>query len=418
MSLDLARIRHHFPALTGEAVFLDNPGGTQVAKYALDRLLEYLIETNANHHGAFKTSRASDAVIHKTREAMADFLGASRPEEIVFGPNMTSLTFHLSRALARRLSPGEAVAVTRLDHDANVAPWLLMAEERGLEVLWVDFHPEDGTLDLESYARAMERKPKLVAFAYASNALGTVLPVARLAELAHAAGALVFVDAVHYAPHGPVDVRRIGCDFLACSAYKFFGPHLGILYGRHDLLEAWPAPKVRPSPAGPPGKWETGTQNFEAIAGLGGTLDYFEWVGTHFGTGFAPGLEKTYQGRALRLKQALAAIQAYERGLSLSLLKALQAVPGLRVYGLADPARFEERVPTFAFRHDVLPPRKVAERLDEEGIYVWDGHYYALEAARRLGLEDKGGMARAGAVHYNTADEIDRFGKALARLGK
>ena len=418
MAMDSTKIRHHFPALAGEAVFLDNPGGTQVAKYALDRILEYLIDANANHHGAFKTSRATDAVILKTREAMADFLGAAGPEEIVFGPNMTSLTFHLSRALAPRLAPGEAVAVTRLDHDANIAPWLLMAEERGLEVLWVDFRPEDGTLDLESYRRALERGPKLVALGYASNALGTVNPVDHLTELAHAAGALVYIDAVHYAPHGPIDVRRIGCDFLACSAYKFFGPHLGILYGRRNLLEAWPVPKVRPASDAPPGKWEMGTQNHEAIAGLGGTLEYLEWLGTHFGAGDTPSLEKTYQGRALKLKQAMAAVRAHEANISLAMLKTLQAVSGLRLYGIADASRFEERVPTFAFRLDPFSPREIARKLDEEGIYVWDGHYYALEVVRRLGLEGQGGMVRAGAVHYNTLADIDRLGKALSRLGK
>jgi cysteine desulfurase family protein (TIGR01976 family) len=418
VTFDPAKIRRQFPALTGEAVFLDNPGGTQAAKYGLDRLLEYMIESNANHNGVFKTSRASDAIILKAREAMADFLGAARPEEIVFGQNMTSLTLHLSRALARRLSPGDRVVLTRLDHDANIAPWLLMAEDRGLEVLWVDFRPEDGTLDLESFGRALEEKPKLVAFGYASNALGTINPVARLTELAHAAGALVFIDAVHYAPHGPIDVRRIGGDFLVCSAYKFFGPHLGILHGRHELLEEWFAYKVRPAPDAPPGKWETGTQNHEGIAGLWGTLEYFEWLGTHFGQDDTATLEKEYRGRALKFKQAMAAVRAYERGLALAMLEVLKNVPGLRVYGLADPTRLEERVPTYAFRLDPLTPRQVAEKLDEAEIYVWSGNYYALEVTRRLGVEDKGGLVRAGAVHYNTLEEVERFGKALGRLGR
>ncbi|MBM3295673.1 MAG: aminotransferase class V-fold PLP-dependent enzyme, partial [Candidatus Aminicenantes bacterium] len=239
-----------------------------------------------------------------------------------------------------------------------------------------------------------------------------------LTGLAHEAGALVFIDAVHFAPHGPIDVRRTGCDFLACSPYKFFGPHLGLLYGRLDLLEEWAAPKVRPSPAAPPVKWETGTQSHEAIAGLGGTLEYLEWLGTHFGAGEAAGLESAYQGRSLKLKRAMAAVQAYERGLSLALLKALRAVPGLRIYGIDDPARFAERVPTFAFRLDPLPPREIASGLDRDGIYVWDGNYYALEVVRRLGLEDKGGMVRAGAVHYNTLEEVERFGKALAGIAR
>jgi cysteine desulfurase family protein (TIGR01976 family) len=418
MSFDPTRIRHQFPALAGDAVFLDNPGGTQTVKQGLDRLLEYLIETNANHKGAFKTSRESDAILLKARMAMADFLGAARPEEIVFGQNMTSLTFHLSRSLGRRLSPGDVIVVTRLDHDANISPWLLMAEDRGLEVQWVDFRPEDGMLDQESFARALERRPKLVAFGYASNALGTVNPVARMTELAHSAGAMVFIDAVHFAPHGPIDVRKIGCDFLACSAYKFFGPHLGILYGRHELLEDWQADKVRPASDKPPGKWETGTQNHEAIAGLWGTLEYFEWLGTIFGKEHAPVYEKDYRGRALKLKQAMAAVRAHERTLARAMIEILTSVSGLKIYGLTDPARSEDRVPTFAFRLDSLAPREIAQKLDEAGIYVWDGHYYALEVARRLGVEDKGGMVRAGAVHYNTIEEIGRFGKALARLAR
>jgi cysteine desulfurase family protein (TIGR01976 family) len=416
MALDLVRIRHQFPALAGEAVFLDNPGGTQIAKYALDGILEYLIESNANHKGAFKTSRESDAILMKARSAAADFLGAAKPEEIVFGQNMTSLTFHLSRSIARRLGPGDAVLVTRLDHEANVSPWLLMAEDRGLEVLWVDFRPEDGTLDQESFVRALERKPKLAAFGYASNALGTVNPVARMTALAHEAGALVFIDAVHYAPHGPIDVRRIACDFLACSAYKFFGPHLGILYGRSDLLEDWTAYKVRPAADAPPAKWETGTQNHEAIAGLFGTLEYLEWLGTNFGKEYAAGFEKESQGRTLKFRQAMAAIQAHEKTLARAMFETLRSVPGVTIYGPTDPARPDERVPTFAFRLESLAPRLIAEKLDEAGIYVWDGNYYALEVTRRLGVEDKGGMVRAGAVHYNTLEEIDRFGKALARL--
>jgi cysteine desulfurase family protein (TIGR01976 family) len=416
MALDLAKIRHQFPALHSGAIFLDNPGGTQAAKNCIDRVLEYLIESNANHEGVFKTSRESDAILHKSRAAMAEFLNARRPEEIIFGQNMTTLTFHLSRSLARRLNPGDEIVVTRLDHDANVSPWLLAAEDRGCTVRWVDFHPEDGTLDQESFRSALAGKPKIVAIGYASNALGTINPVDEMTKMAHDAGSLVFIDAVHFAPHGPIDVLDIGCDFLVCSAYKFFGPHLGILYGRHDLLDGLFAYKVRPASNDLPGKFETGTQNHEAISGLLGTLEYFDWVGQHYAGDAAPELAEKYHGRALRFKQAMTAIRTYERNLSRAIVKALRDMPGITIYGLTDEVRFAERVPTYAFRLKDMPPRRTAELLDALGIYVWDGNYYALEATRRLGVEESGGMVRAGAVHYNTLEEVERFGKALHKI--
>jgi len=418
MALDPIKIRNQFPALHERGIFLDNPGGTQAAKNCLDRMLEYLIECNANHNGVFQTSRDSDELIAKSREAASDFLGAGRPEEIVFGPNMTSLTFQLSRSLARRFNPGDEIIVTRLDHDANITPWTLAAEERGCKVHWTEFHPEDGTLDLEGLEKALERKPRLVAVGYASNSLGTINPVAQIVQMAHQAGALVFVDAVHFAPHGPIDVRRLGCDFLTCSAYKFFGPHLGILYGRYGLLDELFAYKVRPSPNDLPWKFETGTQNHEGIAGLLGTLEYFEWLGTHYAKEYAGELAKNYQGRALHFKQATAAIRDYESGLSRAMLKVLKEIPGLKIYGLTDADRLGERVPTFSFRMDKYGPREVAARLDQEGIYVWNGNYYALEVTKTLNVEDKGGMVRAGAVHYNTLEEIERFGKALAKIAR
>jgi len=414
--LDVVKVRHQFPSLDDRSVFLDNPGGTQAVKHCLDRMIEYLIECNANHEGAFKTSRESDAIIQNARAAMADFLNAGGPEEIIFGQNMTSLTFHLSRSLARKLQPGDDIVVTRLDHDANVAPWLLIAEERGCRVRWVDFRPEDGILDLGSLKEVLSGRPRIVAVGYASNALGTINPVAEIVRLAHQAGALAFIDAVHFAPHGPIDVRDLECDFLACSAYKFFGPHLGILYGRAGLLEELFAYKVRPSSDRLPWKFETGTQNHEGIAGLLGTLEYLEWAGRHFGGEFAAELGHKYQGRALLLKQALAAFGAHERELGRALLKVLKEIPGVRIYGLVDEGRFAERVPTFSFRLQGLTPRQIAEKFDAEGIYVWDGNYYALEVTRRLGVEETGGMVRVGAVHYNTLEEITRFGRALHTL--
>jgi cysteine desulfurase family protein (TIGR01976 family) len=417
MPFDLNKVRHQFPALQSGAVYLDNPGGTQVVKNCLDRILEYLIETNANLHGAFKTARESDVVLLQARTAVAEFLNAARTEEILFGQNMTSLTFQISRSLARTLGPGDDVIVTRLDHDANITPWTIAAEERGATVKWVDFHPETGTLDLDGLKAALAGKPKIVAVGYASNSLGTVNPVAEIVKLAHAAGALVFIDAVHYAPHGPVDVRGLGCDFLACSAYKFFGPHLGILYGRHDLLNGLFPYKVRPSSNVLPTRLEQGTMNHEALAGLLGTLEYYEALGKEsFHKTPSPAVEGTFEGRTLLFKQVQTLIRDTEREMSRALLKVLRDVPGLTLYGPADESRLAERVPTFSFRLQGLTPRETAVRLDAEGIYVWDGNYYALEISRRLGVEDTGGMVRAGGVHYNSPEDIDRFAKALHKI--
>jgi len=278
MTLDLSTIREQFPALENKAIFLDNPAGTQVPQAVLDRMTAYLTETNANHAGAFETSRQSDALVDEARGAAADFLNASRAEEIVFGPNMTSLTFDLSRAIGRRLRPGDEILVTRLDHDANITPWVMVAEERGCTVRWVDFSPEDGTLNMDDLQAALDSGPRLVAVGYASNALGTINPVKKIVEMAHEVGAWVYVDAVQYAPHGPIDVQELESDFLVCSAYKFFGPHVGLLYGRYHLLDELTAYRVRPAPSDPPGKFETGTGNFEGVAGVLGALEYLEWL--------------------------------------------------------------------------------------------------------------------------------------------
>ena len=410
-------IRAQFPSLDRRDVFFDNPGGTQIAQHSLHRIQRYLLECNANHEGAFRTSRQSDAVLEDARLAMADFLNAASPHEIVFGNNMTSLTLHISRSLATSLGPADEIVVTRLDHDANISPWLLIAEDRGCKVTWVDFDVEDGTLQLDDFARALDRHPKIVAFGYASNALGTINPARKLVRMAKAAGALVYVDAVQYAPHGPIDVRDLGCDFLVCSAYKFFGPHAGILYGRLDLLNELKAYKVRPASDEPPYKFETGTQNHEGIAGVLGAIEYFDWLGSEFG---AEGdwRETDFSGRRLTLKKALTAVRSHEFELSRALLAAVEAVPGTHVYGISDSRRLEERVPTVSFTLEGIAPRLLAERLSEAGFYVWDGNYYALAVTQRLNLEDKGGMLRVGAVHYNTLDEIGRFGEALKRIAK
>jgi cysteine desulfurase family protein (TIGR01976 family) len=415
LTFDLLEIRNQFPALSQAVIFLDNPAGTQVPRRVVDRVASYLVDCNANLGGAFAGSRDSDAIFDEARLACAEFLNARRPEEIVFGANMTTLTLGLARSLAWRVEAGDSVVVTRLDHDANIAPWTQVAAERGAHVRWVDFNPEDGTLDLETLAAALAHRPRLVAVGYASNALGTVNPVREITAMAHAAGALVFIDAVHYAPHGPIDVQELGCDFLAASVYKFFGPHVGVLYGRYELLDELPAYKVRPAPDDPPGKFETGTLNHEGIAGTIGALEYLEWVGESYGRQYTERYEGSYGGRPLAFKQAMAAIADYELGLTRVLLDRLRAVPELTIYGLTDTGRLAERVPTFSINLGGWTPRQLAEHLAQAGIRVWDGNYYALAVTERLGLEASGGMVRVGPVHYNTLDEIARLGEELER---
>jgi cysteine desulfurase family protein (TIGR01976 family) len=416
MTLDLTAIRSQFPALSRNAIFFDNPAGTQVAGTVLDRMKDYLVKHNANHEGAFATSRESDALVEAARSAAADFLNAESSSEIVFGPNMTSLTFNLSRSLVRTFSPGDEIVVTRLDHDANITPWVMAAEDQGCKVRWVDFHPEDGTLNMEQMQAAITRKPVLVAIGYASNALGTINRVEKITQMAHEAGSLVYIDAVQYAPHGPIDVQKLGCDFLVCSSYKFFGPHLGLLYGKYDLLDKLTAYRVRPAPQDPPGKFETGTGNFEGICGVLGALEYIEWVGETFGAEHTERYAGEYSGRRLSFKLGMSAIRSYEYELSRALLDILAETPGATVYGITDTKRLEERVPTCAFTLKGKSPRQVAEELDQANIYVWDGNYYALEVTTRLGLEDSGGMVRVGPVHYNTLEEIRKFGEALGEI--
>lgn len=419
MSYDIHLVRQQFPSLDRPAIFLDNPAGTQIAKPSLDRINRYLLEHNANHEGQFETSRQSDEVLHEAHATMADFLNASRPEEIIFGNNMTTLTLHMSRSLARNLQPGDNLLVTRLDHDANISPWMLIAEDKGCNLLWVDIDVEDGTLDLDDFARALEKKPKIAAFGYASNLLGTVNPVRQLTKMAHEAGALVYIDAVQYAPHGPIDVQDIGCDFLACSSYKFFGPHAGALYGRYDLLNELKAYKVRPASNVLPYKFETGTQNHEGIAGVLGALEYIQWLGGQFGTEQESAWKEAgFSGRKLELKKGMSAMQAYESELSRALIGIVESVPGTRIYGITDMDRLDERVPTVSFTLEGKDPEKVAKAIGDDGIYVWNGHNYALAIVERLGLLEAGGMIRVGSVHYNTKDELEKFGEVLEKVAK
>ena len=419
--LDLSPLRANFPALQEKDeqgqpyVFFDGPGGTQVPQQVITAMANYFIQANANRGGHYITSRRTDEMMSQARLAMADFLNAPDPQEIVFGGNMTSLTYNLSRAIARTwLQPGDEIVVTRLDHDANISPWLAL-EEQGVNIQWADFDVEDCRLDMEHLASLVTDQTKLIAVGYASNAVGTINPIGRIAALARNVGAKLWVDAVHYAPHGPIDVQSLGCDFLVCSAYKFFGPHVGVLWGKYELLEELQAYQVRPASPKTPGKYETGTPNLEGIAGTLAAVDYLAEVGQTYGRQFAVELAR-YEGRRQVLKQAMKAIATYERALFSNMLAQLQALPGLTVYGITDPQEFAERGPTVAFTREGFTPRQIAQHLGRRGIFVWDGNYYALSVTQRLGLEDQGGMVRVGLAHYNTQAEVDRLISALREM--
>lgn len=416
MAIDPNWVRSHFPSLGSGTIFLDNPGGTQVTQSVIEAVSDYYLTANANHGGAFPTSERSDARVHQARVAFADFLNAPSNEEIVFGPNMTTLTFMVSRALGRELRAGDEIIVTRLDHDANVAPWMAL-QERGVVIKQVDIHTDDCTLDMGDFEQQLSNRTRLVAVGLASNAVGSVNPVRAIGDLAHMAGAIVYVDAVHYAPHMPIDVQELNCDFLVCSAYKFYGPHLGILYGKYELLERLEAYKVRPAENAPPYKFETGTQSFEAIVGGGAAVDYLGSVGETFGAPFAPKYA-ALQGRRRHLKTGMAAAQQYEKNLFIRLIKGLAELPGVGIYGITDVARFDARAPTVAFTLPHCAPREVAARLGQQQINVWDGNYYALSLMERLDLERGGGAVRVGLAQYNTSEEIDRLLAALNEIAR
>jgi cysteine desulfurase family protein (TIGR01976 family) len=406
---DVAELRSHFPALSltqddRPLAFFDGPGGTQVPQEVIDAVAGYYRESNANDGGSFVTSRRSDATVEAAREALVDFLNARSTDEIKFGQNMTSLTFHLSRSIGATLTPGDEVIVTVLDHEANVSPWQLMAADRGAIVRTIDIRADDGTLDLDDVDRNLTDRTKLVAIGYASNAIGTVNPVADLVRRAHSVGALTYVDAVHYAPHGLIDVQAIDADFLACSAYKFFGPHVGVLYGRSELFDRLPAYKVRPAHD----RFQTGTQSFEGIAGTLAAIEYLAGIGARYGEdeGYAsPGTSL----RRRALAAGMSAIRVHEMALFGRLLDGLATIQGIRAWGITDPARFGERTPTAAITFANLSAAHAAAELGRRGITAWSGHFYAQGLIERLGLADSGGVLRIGITHYNTAEEIDRL---------
>jgi cysteine desulfurase family protein (TIGR01976 family) len=413
---DVQSLRRQFPALQQSRhgltpVFLDGPGGTQVPQCVIEAIVQYLTTCNANHGGAFSTSVESDAILCNAHEAVADLLNAD-PDGIVFGQNMTSLTFHLSRAVAKGvLGPATEVLVTRLDHDANVRPWVLAARDAGATVQFVEIHPEDCTLDLDDFRRKLSPRTKLVAVGAASNAVGTLNDISAICQWSHAVGALVFVDAVHYAPHGPIDVKAWDCDFLACSAYKFFGPHVGILWGRRPLLASLPTYKVRPAPDTVPDRWMTGTQNHEGIAGVAAAVQYLADIGERHPECHDRFPEMSDERRNVHM--GMAAIQEYETSLMQKLLAGLAERPRFKVWGITDLARLHQRVPTVSITLPGHSSEKLAEHLAARQIYAWSGNFYAVELTERLGLEDQGGLLRLGLVHYNTADEIDRLMQAL-----
>ena len=409
----LEHCRRQFPALSRRigdlpAVYLDGPAGTQVPQRVIDAIGNYLAHTNANHGGLFPTGRESDQLLDEVHRAAADFLGTDDPDTVYFGQNMTSLTFAISRAIARNWRPGDEVIVTKLDHDANVSPWVLAAKDAGATVKFIELDRTDCTLRLDQFRAAIGPKTKLVAVGVASNATGGVNPVRDIASWAHQAGALVFLDAVHYAPHRLIDVQALGCDFLACSAYKFFGPHTGLLWGRRDLLEQLTAYKVRPAPDSLPGKWMTGTQSHESLAGVLAAIDYLADIGRMVAGN--DGLD-----RRAALREAFSAIEQYERFLCERLLHGLAQIGEIKVWGITDVSRLEQRVATVSLTHDRYTSAELAERLGRQGIFSWHGNYYALELSEALGHEPAGKL-RVGLVHYNTAGEVDRLLRALEEV--
>ena len=406
-------IRAQYPAFDRRSgrppeIYFDGPGGTQVPRPVVEAVSGYLVSCNANLHGAFRSSRESGAVVSEAHRAAADLLGCSA-REVVFGPNMTTLAFWLSRAIESEFGPGDEIVVTRLDHDANYTPWKRLAPT-GASIREVRFKPKDCTLDMSALRSAINRRTKFVAVGYASNAVGTVNDVKAVVRLAHAAGARVFVDAVHFAPHGPIDVKALDCDFLACSAYKFFGPHQGLLYGKREHLENLRADRLRPADDDLPGRLETGTQNHEAMAGTTAAIEYIAGIGRRFG-GVDPNCS-----RREAVVTGMAAVRKYERGLSQRLIRGLLEIHDLDFYGIRNEVHFHWRVPTAAIRLRGMHPRAIAEDLAKRGICVWDGNFYAVNVTEDLGVEDSGGLVRIGLTHYNTCEEVDRLLEAVQAL--
>jgi cysteine desulfurase family protein (TIGR01976 family) len=403
-TLDLTWVRSQFPSLAQTvnghpAAFLDGPGGTQVPQRVIDAITDYLRRDNANTAGAYATSRHTDAMIAAARAAMGDFLSCA-PDEVVFGQNMTSLTYAMSRSIGRELSPGDEILLTHLDHDANISPWRAL-EERGVIIRMAEINQADCTIDLDDLRSKLGDRTRLVAIGLASNAVGTINPVAEIVRLARQHGALSYVDAVHYAPHGPIDARALDCDFLVCSTYKFFGPHMGVLFGKREHLTRLHPYKVRANTNIVPNRWEWGTLNHECIAGITACVDYLADLGRR--------ANPAASSRRAAVLAAYDAIHRYEHGLMEALIRGLGAIPGLTLYGISDPACFDQRCPTLAVRIAGHTPLELATKLGERGFFTWDGNYYALNLTERLDVEKDGGFLRIGLVHYNTMEEVERL---------
>ncbi|MGE0238046.1 MAG: cysteine desulfurase-like protein [Parvibaculaceae bacterium] len=415
----IAALRAQFPALAltdvgRPRIYFDNPAGTQVPQRVIDRTLEAMMAKNANLGGYFTTTVAADELVSEAHQAMADFYHARSPREIVFGQNMTTLTLHMSRCLARRFVPGDEIVLSRMDHDANVAPWLLLAEDKGLTVRWMDFDPETYEFAEDALAKVLSPRTRLVAMGFASNCTGTINDVKRFAAQAHDAGALFYVDAVQLAPHCGIDVQGLGCDFLVSSAYKFFGPHQGILWGREELLRETFSYKVRPAGDDLPHKFETGTLSHE---GMAGTLGAVEYLASHGGKPGSSG--KTYDHmspRGAAVHRAFDVFTDWEHQLCNRLIAGLSSFKGLRIRGITSANAAHRRVPTVSFTLDGTRPEALAKAFAQENIFVWSGHNYAVEPVMRMGLMEHGGVLRVGLAHYNTEAEVDIFIAALARI--
>ena len=420
MTFDIDTVRARFPALSmvdGELprVYFDNPGGTQVSQSVVDRMRDCLVQSNANIQGYFRTSGMVDALIDDAHMAIADLVNAPSHEEIVFGQNMTSLTLHVSRSIGRRFKAGDEIILSRMDHDANIAPWLLLARDHELVVRWLPFDTDAFEFDLDELDRLLSDRTRLVCVGGASNLTGTINDIKAITARAHDAGAWTYIDAVQSVPHVSTDVQDIGCDFLVCSAYKFFGPHIGALWGRRELLEKLEPYKVRPASDKIPGAFETGTQNHEGMAGAAAAVDYFAHIGETMGSEYH-GRYAGFEGRRKFVHAAMDCLFAYERIITEHLLDGLADLPGLRVHGVTSGDALRRRVPTVSFTVNAVNPDFIAKKLAARNIFVWSGHYYAVEAAKALGIYDSGGAVRVGLVHYNSIEEVDRLLNALADM--
>ena len=412
MTFPIEAVRGRFPALSltdqgRRRIYLDNPAGTQVPRAVADAVSHCLLATNANLGGFFSTTVAAQQIVDDAHQAMADFLGAASPEEVIIGANMTTLTYHMSRTLGRTFRPGDEIVLTRMDHEGNVSPWLQLAEDLGLTVRWLPFDRQSWQVEETALAALLSDRTRLVALNYASNLTGAINRVKALTRMAKEAGALVYVDAVQFAPHGLIDVQDLGCDFLVCSAYKFFGPHMGILWGRREVIDGLKPYKCRCSSDGLPERFELGTPQIELMAGLSAAVGHFESLGAAAGEGGS---------RRRKIAAAFRGSIAYENPLAQRLIDGLSDIPGLTIHGITDPRRLAERVPTVSFTVEGIAPETIVRQTSAENIFVWSGHNYAWEVVHQLGIPADRGVVRIGIAHYNTAQEIDETLESVHRI--